>query len=275
MTVVLDPAAHAFDSIATTFDARYGSWCSVAAQRAAVRDVLLRTFPIGADLIEIGGGTAEDAVWLTQRGRRVTMTDVSPAMIEVARAKLLPLDAPEPMAVNAGSLDRMAAGLVALNGGAFDGAFSNFAALNCVTDLAPTARGLARLIKPGGRAVLVVFGTASVGEVVVQLVRLDPGAAFRRLARGKVRARLGGRGFTVRYHRRSDIVKAMAPWFSLAATKGIGVFVPPSAAEPWISGWPSLVRRLQAADTIVSDVLAPLGDHVLYAFQRTAATVPA
>ena len=274
MAVALDPAAEAFDSIADAFDSRYGHWRSVAAQRSAVRASLMRAFAHGAHVLELGGGTAEDATWLTREGRVVTMTDVSPAMVNVARAKLTPLGAPEPRVVNAGALDREAASLIASKGRLFDGAFSNFAALNCVTDLAPTAHGLARLVRPGGRALLVLFGTASIGEVVVQLIRGEPRAALRRMSRGAVHARLGGRSFDVRYHRRDDLVRAMTPWFRLVATKGIGVFVPPSAAEPWISGWPLLLKGLELADRMTSGVLAPLGDHVLYELERTHVEAP-
>jgi SAM-dependent methyltransferase len=271
MSVALDPAAQAFDAIAQQFDARFGAWRSVAAQRAAVRAALLQAFPVGARVLELGGGTAEDAAWLTYRGRAVTMTDVSPMMVDVARVKLAPLGAPVPRVVDAGALDQASGQLVAANGGLFDGAFSNFAGLNCVTDLAPTARGLAQLVRPGGQALLVVFGSSCVGEMVVQLVRRDPRAAVRRMSRNDVPARLGGRSFAVRYHRRRDIEQVMAPWFRLVAMKGIGVFVPPSGAEPWISNWPRLLKGLEHADRVVSGALAPLGDHVLYALERTSA----
>ena len=270
MGVSLQPAARAFDAIADTFDTRYGQWRSVAAQRASVRASLVRAFPRGAHVLELGGGTAEDATWLTQHGRVVTMTDVSPAMVEIARGKLAPMGAPLPRVVDAAALDVAADELLSAREAPFDGAFSNFAALNCVTDLVPTARGLSRLVRPGGQALLVVFGTMSAGEVIVELARRQPRAALRRSAHGDVHARLGGREFTVRYHRRSDLEKAMSPWFRLRATKGIGIFVPPSAAEPWISSQPTLLRSLELADRVVSSVLAPLGDHVLYAFERTS-----
>lgn len=271
MTAPMTAAASAFDAIATGFDARYGPWRSVTAQRAAVRASLVRRFPTGAKLLELGGGTAEDASWLIEQGRMVTVTDASPTMVEMARSKLASFGAPEPRVVDAGALDHVAHELEAANGGPFDGAFSNFAALNCVTDLAPTGRGLAHLVKPGGHAALVVFGTASIGELVVQLARRDPRAAFRRVARGDVHARIGGRAFTVRYHRRADLVHAMTPWFRLVATEGIGIFVPPSAAEPAISAWPRFLKGMELIDRVVSGVLAPLGDHVLYVFERTEA----
>lgn len=260
----LPPAALAFDAAAAAFDRRFGAWASVAAQRAAVRAALLAAFPAGSRLLEVGGGTGEDALWLARRGRRVLLTDASPAMVGIARRKL---------AGEEGSGARQAAAedLASLAGeGPFDGAFSNFAALNCVPDLRPFARGLAGLLRPGARALLVLFGPLPPGEVLVQLLRGEPRAALRRLSRGEVPARLGGREFTVRYHRPGEVARAMAPWFRPVARRGIGVFVPPSAAEPWISGRPRLLRGLEGLDRLAARPLALLGDHLLYDFERSA-----
>jgi SAM-dependent methyltransferase len=264
-------AARAFDAVAESFDERFGAWRSVAAQRRAVRAALLGAFPPGARLLELGGGTGEDASWLTERGREVLLTDASPAMVRVAGAKL---GAPAPRVVPAEALEALADERDAAGAAPFDGAFSNFAALNCVVDLAPVARGLARLLRPGAPTLLVLFGPLPPGEVVTQLARGDVRAAFRRLAAGEVAARLGGREFPVRYHRPAEVARAMRPWFRPVARRGIGVFVPPSAAEPWISRHPRLLRVLEALDDVAARPLALLGDHVLYRLERTAAPAP-
>jgi SAM-dependent methyltransferase len=223
---------------------------------------LLAAFPNGARVLEIGGGTGEDASWLMRQGRQVLLTDPSPTMVRVAAAKLVPLGAPAPVALAAEDLSQLA-------DEGFDGAFSNFAALNCVRDLSSVAHGLARLVRPRAAIVLVVFGACPPGEWIVEAVRGNPRAIFRRASRGDVRARLGGREFFVRYHRASDITGAFAPWFRMTRHRGIGVCVPPSAAEPWISRHPSLLSLLDRLDRIVSRPLAMFGDHVLYRLERT------
>jgi hypothetical protein len=154
----------------------------------------------------------------------------------------------------------------------FDGAWSNFAGLNCVADLRPVARGLARLLRPASSALLVVFGPHPPGEVMVQMLRGDVRAAFRRFRAGPVPARLVGRMFHVHYHTPRAIARAFAPWFRLERMDGVGVFVPPSAAEPFVSRLPRLLDALQAVDRLVARPLAQLGDHVLLHFVRTAAT---
>ena len=264
----LPPAAAAFDAIAERFDGRYGAWLSVAAQRRAVRAALVSRFPAGAHLLDVGGGTGEDAEYLIRAGRHVLLTDVSPSMVRIAETKLRPLGAEQPRVVPAEQLSALADERDAAGLPPFDGAYSNFAALNCVTDLREPARGLARLIPPGGCAMLVIFGTCPPGEWAVQLAKLDVRSAFRRASKGDVHARLGGNNFTVRYHRSADVARAFAPWFRLTRRIGIGVFVPPSAAEPAISRFPRLLVGLEAIDRVVSGPLAALGDHVLYQLER-------
>lgn len=270
----LRPAADAFDRIAGQFDARFGEWRSVAAQRVAVRRNLLAAFPPGASVVEIGGGTGEDAAFLADHGRRVLMTDASPQMVAIAGPKISGRPGESTARVcPAEEMEALARERAAAGAAAFDGAFSNFAALNCVADLRPVARGLARMLRPEAPALLVLFGAMPPGEVVTELAKRNPRAAFRRLSRGEVPARLGGRHFTVRYHRRAEVARAFAPWFRLRRTRGIGVFVPPSAAEPWISRYPRFVRALEALDRVAEAPLAALGDHVLYHLVRTDAPV--
>jgi len=83
-------AGAAFDAVAASFDETFDPWLSVAAQRAAVRAELVRAFPEGARLLEIGGGTGTDAAWMMAQGREVFLTDASPAMIVQASNKIGP-----------------------------------------------------------------------------------------------------------------------------------------------------------------------------------------
>ena len=70
---------------------------------------------------------------------------------------------------------------------------------------------------------------------------------------------------------RCSIRSGLTPWFRLAGWQGVGVFVPPSAAEPWISRHPRLLQTLQTLDDGLSGPLAVFGDHILYRFVRTEA----
>jgi hypothetical protein len=116
---------------------------------------------------------------------------------------------------------------------------------------------------------LVLFGTCCPGEMIVETLRGRPGNALRRLKRSDVPARLNGCEFAVRYHRRRDLERALEPWFRLESRRGIGVFVPPSAAEPWISRHPRFLAMLEALDGVAAEPLALLADHILYKLVRT------
>jgi SAM-dependent methyltransferase len=268
MMTPLRPAAIAFDATAPVFDSRFGAWLSVAAQRRAVRAALMREFPTAGRILELGGGTGEDASFLAERGYDVLLTDPSPAMVRVASAKLEPLGARAEVAAGE-DMEIFAERYLAAGGRSFDGAFSNFAPLNCVADLSPVARGLARLLKTGAPAMLILFGTLCPGEMVTEVLRGRPHLALRRLMRGEAPARLAEREFHIVYHRRRAMMRAFAPWFVLERREGIGVAVPPSAAEPWISQHPHLLSVMEALDRRLAGPLAMLGDHVLYQFRRT------
>jgi SAM-dependent methyltransferase len=265
------PAALAFDAIAATFDLRFGAWRSVAAQRRAVRTALLQAFPKGGHILELGGGTGEDATFLAERGFDVLLTDPSPAMVALAEVKLGPRGGRAEIAAGE-EMEDFAARYLSGGGAMFDGAFSNFAPLNCVAELGPVARGLARLLKPDAPAMLVLFGTFCPGEMVVEVLRGRPHLALRRCNRGSAPARLAKREFHIVYHRRAEVLRAFAPWFVLEESLGIGVTVPPSAAEPWISQQSRLLAAMETLDRSLSRPLAMLGDHILYQFRRIAST---
>ena len=261
-------AALAFDSVAQAFDERFGAWASVAAQRRAVRAALLQALSPGGLVLELGGGTGEDAAFLASRGYDLLLTDPSPAMVSRAAAKLRPLGARAEVAA-AEELDSFASRYLAQGGVPFDGVFSNFAPLNCVVDLRPVARSLARLLKPGAPALLVLFGTFCPGEMATELLHKRPRQALRRCRRGEVPAHLAGHEFNIVYHRGAALQRAFQPWFALEKRIGIGIAVPPSAAEPWISTHPRLLTAMETLDRILSRPLAALGDHILYQFRRT------
>lgn len=256
-------AAQAFGSIAGDFDHRFSAWRSVEAQRRAVRAALIDAFPLGSRLIEIGGGTGQDALWLANQGREVMLTDASAAMVAAASNKGI-----RSKVVAAEDFGNLADDLSGEP--SFDGAYSVFAPLNCVADLAPFAGGIARLLRPGSPLMLVTFGTCCPGEMIVETLRRRPRNALRRSSRGDVPARLNGREFNVRYHRKNDLERMLSPWFRLRSRRGIGIFVPPSAAEPWISSHPRLLSALERLDRLAMRPLAFFGDHVLYRFERTA-----
>lgn len=245
------PAGLAFDRVADRYDALWSETAIGRQQRLAVWQCADRLFARGSRVLDFGCGSGVDAVHLMQAGVEVVGIDASAEMVRLARAR----------GVNARRLD-----IEELDGidGLFDGALSDFGALNCVSDLMPVARSLGRLIRSGGHVALCVLGRSCVWEMAHFLRRGHWAKAFRRYRRGACASSLGVR---VYYHSAEQIRRAFAPQFQLVDWRGIGVCVPPSYVSTLsaraIGRAASMDRRLAGLP-----LLRGLGDHRLFVFRR-------
>jgi len=265
--------AAAFDAVAAQYDETFTSSKIGQAQRAAVWAELMRTFQAGDHIIEIGCGTGVDACFLAERGVRVTACDSSSQMIEVARRRISNR--------NLQKLTRLvqlpAENLVSLRADQqFDGAFSNFGALNCVEDLRQLARDLARQLRPGATVFLCWMGPRCLWEIGWYLSRGDKQKAFRRNSRYGVNARIADGAFVwVHYPSVRSLARAFAPEFSMKFVKGIGVAVPPTYLEDWFEQHPRWFRFCERTDSLLSRIpgIRTLGDHVLVGLRRENTSV--
>ena len=275
-----DPVAGRYDAIFT--HTRLGRWL-----REAVWERLDAAFQSGDHVLELGCGTGEDAVWLAQRGVRVLATDASPAMLDVARDKaesagigdrisfacldirywILDIKAPSQHAM---SNIQYPTSNIQYPISRFDGAFSNFGALNCLPDRRPVAEALSRWIRPGGRVVLVVMGPLCPWEVVWHLAHGEVQTAFRRFRSG-IEAH-AGEDTTVRvwYPSPRRLRAEFAPHFRHLETAGIGALLPPSYLNHLVDRWPRLFEKLAAVDRRLGHLFPwPwLNDHYLSVFER-------
>ncbi len=252
-----------FDDEAADYDATFSSSLLGSAMRRAVWRRLELGFAPGDRVLDLGCGTGEDAVYLARRGVRVVATDHSAAMVEVARQKVSDAGLGAMVDVRRLAIEELSTAAGAL-GPPFDGALSNFGALNCVADLQAATRGLAATLRPGATAVLCVMGPLVPWEWAWFLLRGRPREAFRRLRSGGVR----WRGLEVRYPSVRTLRRAFEPAFRLRRVAAVGALLPPSYAEPWAAKHPRTVawldrweRRLEALPP-----LPWLADHYLAEF---------
>ncbi len=240
----MTPAA-VFDRMAADYDALWTTTPVGRAQRDQVWRVLDAVFPRGERVLDIGCGTGEDALHLMARGMLVQAVDASPAMVAMARARGVAAEV------------RRAEDLP---GAVFDGALSNFGALNCVADLAAGARELARVVRPGGRAAICLIGRFCLWETLYYGLRLNFRKAFRRRRASEYR------GMTVYYPTVAETRAAFSEGFELREWHGVGLLVPPSYVRlPAI-----LVRVLAACDRVFADLplLRAMADHRLFVLVR-------
>lgn len=268
-------AAAAFDALAPSYDETFTFSRIGHAQRDAVRRELKLTLLPGQHILEINCGTGVDAIDLVERGIEVLACDASAQMIEVARqragarGKNSPLPAGVTFRVLA-TEDLKALETEGWTGG-FDGAFSNFAGLNCVGDLSGVARDLERLLKPGAPLILCLFGRCCLWEILWYFMRGKPRKAFRRLRSGEGQARLAsGMLVNVHYPSVGKVADLFAPGFKLARWRGVGIFVPPTYGESLARRFPRLLDRCARIDRRIDSlpVMRALADHVLLTFRR-------
>ena len=257
-----------FDSIAARYDETFTHSAIGRAQRNSVWRELDRAFPSGSRVLEIGCGTGYDACHLASRGVEVTACDPSTEMIVVATSRVEAEDLQElvhPKILRAEEVASLH------EHSSFDGAFSNFGALNCVPDIRRLARDLAVLLKPGANLLLCWMGSFCAWEVLWYLAQGDRKNAFRRSKKDGVSARLADdASIRVHYPSVNELALAFAPSFTVRSIKGVGVFVPPSYVEPWAQRHPRLLNFFEYADSQVSPLpgLRSMGDHVLMRLQR-------
>jgi len=239
----------AFDSLAAGYDELWTNTTVGQLQREAVWRHAGPLFEGGHRVLDLGCGTGEDALLLAARGVSVAAIDSSPEMVRIARGR----------GVDAHVLD---IGQLSTAGVGFDGALSNFGAMNCVPRLSDIREPLARAIRPGGYLAVCTIGRFCLWETLWYALQ----GRFRKASR-----RWGGEaafgGLTVYYPTVAEMRDAFSPEFSLEAVAGIAICVPPS----YVRGLaPGLLRWLGRVDAAIGTWpgFRALSDHRLLVFRR-------
>jgi SAM-dependent methyltransferase len=236
---------HAFDRHAAGYACGWGAEPLAVTMRARVLAVCARYIPPRGRVLDLGCGPGLDAAALEALGHRVTAIDASPGMVAEARTR-----AADARRVDLSDLSSLVAE------GPFDGALSDFGALNCLPSLEGFADGLAALLRPGGHAVLVVINRWCPVEDLALLARL------RRPRRGVASVSLEGRPVAVRYLTARALVDAL-PAFEAVHREALGALVPP----PDLGGRPGRRARLEA-HLAALPLLRDAGDHSLVVLRR-------
>jgi SAM-dependent methyltransferase len=185
-----------FDAIAVDYARLWDETERGRAQRREVWAAIDSLFPTGAQVLDLGCGTGEDALHLSGLGLRVVGIDASARMVAAARER--GVDAVQC------DIERLAD----LPGAPFGGAISNFGALNCVADLRPVARQLFAILSPGACAALCLMSRFHLAESA----RFSAALQFRRAAR-RWSGRAQWRGIDVYYPTSASLRRSFAPWF--------------------------------------------------------------
>jgi ubiquinone/menaquinone biosynthesis C-methylase UbiE len=268
MQAHVQPGVPPFDAIASDYDDIFSNSRIGRAQRNAVWSELDRHFASGHIVLEINCGTGFDALHLANRGVHVDACDASPGMIMRAQenAAACGLRGVRFWCMPIEQIDALAPEEP------YDGVISNFSGLNCVSDLEPVTRNLARLVRPGGRIVVCVFGVFCLWELLWYLGTFRFKKAFRRFSRQGVHAVIApGATVTVHYRSTRNLERTFAPYFELERRRGVGITVPPSYAESLAVKFTRLFQLAAAVDPILGRCpgVRSMADHIVLTFRRS------
>jgi SAM-dependent methyltransferase len=259
-----------FDAVADHYDKLFTASRIGQTQRAFVWTELKKAFRPGNRVLDIGCGTGVDACFLGGLGVRVVACDSSPRMLAVATRRVRETGSSEfvqPHLLGAEELSALREERI------FDGAFSNFGALNCIKDLRRLASDLAHVLRPGASALLCLMGPCCLWELIWYLAHGNPRKAFRRFHREGVDAQLAdGAVVHVFYPSVRSLTSTFAPEFRLRSIKGIGVSVPPSYLESLVLRFPRTFALQERTDPLLGACpgIRLLADHILLRFERTS-----
>ena len=259
-------AGSAFDTIAESYDSLFTASLIGRSQRAAVWRKAQSVFRAEDRVLELNCGTGTDAFFLASLGLTVTACDASPRMIEQAqrqKASEASRAAVDFRVLCTESLDQLPSDLP------FDGAFSNFSGLNCISDLSKTWRLLAHRLRPGAQVLVCLSTRFCIWEILHYLSKRQFHKGLRR-CRGAAEATLGGNSFPVYYPTLRSLRRSFRPMFRLCSISGIGITVPPSYLESWARRNPAVFRFCEAVDRLFCEWpgIRVIGDHMLLHLER-------
>ncbi len=214
----------AFDAAAIAYDQTFTHSCVGKAQRDQVWKYVDRyVTPNATKVLEINCGTGEDAHRWHQRQKSIVGTDLSPKMLEVARAKF-----PE-IAFEQLDIER-----VYEYPDTFDTLFSNFGGLNCLSASALRTffSASADKLEPGGKMVLVIMGKKCLWDQLYMVLKRRFNDRHRRNTDQAVEVPVDGEMIPTWYYSPAEIEALSDHSFRCIAKHPIGLFVPPSYLAP-------------------------------------------
>lgn len=254
-----------FDNAASNYDTLFTHSVIGTLQRNLVYRQLSKILKENPkNILEINCGTGEDAIWLAKQNFEVTATDISEAMIAVAKSKTT-LDN---LVFKVADINTIA---TTFNNQKFDVIFSNFGGLNCLskTELESFFKNASEIINPNGKLVLIIMPKNTLWEQFYFLLKWDFKNAFRRKKEVAI-ANVDGENVTTYYYNPKDIVNLAKANFENKALKPIGFWVPPSYLEPFFKKKPKLISFLNALEQRFKNQswMSKYADHYLIVLQK-------
>ncbi len=257
----------AFDGYAERYDEEFTYSAVGKLQRNRVWKYLSKNISVVdyPEILELNCGTGEDAAWLLKNGFKVTATDISQEMVNVANRKL-----------NKGKAIVFQSDIkeVAFKLGTkkFDLIFSDFGGLNCLdsTTLSELSLVFSQLLNPGGRMIFVVMSRNCRWEQWYFKRKKDLKSAYRRQSKEGIEVILFDEKFSTWYYSPEEIKSLFNSHFTLKTAKPIGIALPPSYLDNYFRKHKLLLNILNLAEKIIGGIssFSDKADHYLIDFVK-------
>ncbi|MBN2175120.1 MAG: class I SAM-dependent methyltransferase [Bacteroidales bacterium] len=260
-----------FDEVAIRYDETFTHTQIGTMQRNFVWNYLNRVLPENEmmTILELNCGTGEDAIFLAQKGHKITATDISSEMISVVKNKIAEKDLRKDIQTLQCDIRNVGD---CFPEDTFNLVFSNFGGLNCLNsaDLIELSGTLAKILKSGGRFIAVVMTNFCLWESLYFIAKLKFKEVFRRNTKNGMMVKVGKHEIETWYYAPGEFGQLFESNFRTLGSVPIGFAVPPSYLEPFFKTRLSFLNKLNRIDGLIQRItaMARMSDHFLIDFLK-------
>lgn len=260
-------AEAAFTVQAPVFDELYKEDIIIQYKRKRVRDHLVQYLQPQSSILELNAGTGEDAIFFAQQGHNIHATDISGGMQQILKNKVKTHNLESKVSYELCSFTQLEA---LQHKGPYDVIFSNFAGLNCTSELDKVLSSFDELLKPGGIITLVLLPKFCLWETLLIFKGKFRTATRRLFSNNGRRAHLQGIYFKCWYYNPSFIVSRLKHSFDLLSVEGLCTIVPPSYIDEFAENHPGLFAFLKRKENALRTKWPwkYIGDYYIISFKK-------
>jgi ubiquinone/menaquinone biosynthesis C-methylase UbiE len=260
-------ASTAFTKQSKTFDQLYSGNLIIQYKRKRVREHLAKYLSVGQFILELNSGTGEDAIWMAQQNCKVHTTDISIGMQQVMQQKIKNLHFEKLISNELCSFTELD-NLQQI--GLFDIIFSNFAGLNCTSNLKKVLESFSAILNPKGIVTLVILPKFCLWEFLLIFKGKFKTATRRVFNKNGKSANVEGTIFKCWYYNPSYVIKYLKNDFNLLSIEGLCTLVPPSYIEYFAEKHPKLFSMLRKKEDVWKNYWPwkNIGDYYIISLQK-------
>ena len=254
-----------FDIAAKDYDKEFTNSIIGKSQRSFVYRYLTPLLQFHSKkILELNCGTGEDALWLAKQGHKVLATDISSAMITVAKRKNY-LSSLRFEKCSIQHVDHKKVGVD------YDMVFSNFGGINCLSEneIKGMFKNLDKVLNVTGNLILVIMSKNCIWENLYFKIKNDSRYRRRQSVNG-VKADVNGVLVQTWYYKPKDLIALIPENWRFKTCLPIGLFVPPSYLNPFFERNRGVFKLLHKVETLFHkrSFLANYADHYLIHFTK-------